>query len=162
MSSISYSSSLFITIEDDEDWIWSIKEFVTIIRNKNVWKMLCVFIEDSRFNWQAFFRILMTLYDSIYLWFNFLNECSILIFLMNNQIMSSHLYLDDDVFFWSAYLFCMFCVWASFFLINSQMSFIFSTIQTSFCVNTRFLIDNRSRATFFEFDESKLIRDSYS
>jgi hypothetical protein len=102
----------------------------------------------------------LILYDFIHLWFNFLNDRSILIFLVNNHIMSSTWYSDEDVLCLSACFFCISCALANFFLIKSQTFFIFSTIIVVLCVNIRFLSDNRSFVSVFK--ESKFIRDSNS
>ncbi len=101
-----------------------------------------------------------TIPTSIHLWFNFLDDRLILMFFVNNQIMSSSLYLDENILFSSAYLLCVFYVFANSFLIKSQMFFIFSVIVFVFCVNIRSLIDNWSIALVSE--ELKLIRSSNS
>ncbi len=156
MSSISYSSSSFTTIKIDEDCICSIKRFVAAKRSKEIWNVSWIFIDDDKFNWQTFFDNLLILYDFIHLWFNFLNERSILIFLMNNQIMSCSLYSNELFLFLSACLFCAFWLFANLRLIKFQMSFILSVIFDAFWSWIRSLTNS-------SFDiESKLIRDSKS
>ncbi len=142
MSFISYSFSSFIIIENDESCIYSMRESVAVFRSKEIWNVSCIFIDCDNFNWQASFMTLMTLYDSIHLWFNFLNERSVLMFLMNNQIMSSNLYSDENILFWFACFFWVSWAFANFFLMKSQMSFIFSMMIFVFCVNNRSLINN--------------------
>jgi hypothetical protein len=61
MSSILYSSFSFIIIDDDDDCICSMKEFVAAFRNREVWKMSCIFIDCDKSNWQAFFNIFFIL-----------------------------------------------------------------------------------------------------
>jgi hypothetical protein len=82
-------------------------------------------------------------------------------FFVNNQIMSFILYFDEFFLFLSAYFFCIFCALVNVFLVKFQIFLIFSAIFFVFCVNTRFLADNRSRESI-ESDDSKLIRDSNS
>jgi predicted membrane protein len=65
------------------------------------------------------------------------------------------------IFFWSTYLFWIFWICANFFLMKFQIFLIFFAMITAFCVNTRFLTDNRFCESF-AFEESKLIRDSNS
>ncbi len=161
MSFTSYSSSLFSTIiESDEDCIWSIKRSVVARRNKEIWNVSWIFINDDKFNWHASFDNLLILYDFIHLWFNFLNDRSILIFFVNNQIMSSNWYSNANVLFLFAYLFCVSCALINFFLMKSQIFFIFFVIVFAFWVNIRSLIDNRSATSTSK--ELKLIRDSNS
>ncbi len=160
MSFISYFSSSFTTIKDDDCWICSIKESVAAFRIKDVWKILCIFIDDDKFSWQAFFSIFKILYDSIHLWSSFLNDRFVLMFLMNSHIISFIWYSSERFFFWFAYFFCMFCAFVNFFLMKSQIFFIFSVIVFAFWVNIRSFTDNRSVVSMST--KSKLIRDSYS
>jgi hypothetical protein len=85
----------FIIIEDDNDCICSMKKLIATFRSRKIWKMSCIFIDCNKFNWQAFFNTFLILYDSIHLWFNFLEERSIFMFLMNNHISFSTTYLND-------------------------------------------------------------------
>jgi hypothetical protein len=121
----------------------------------------CIFIDDEKSNWQASFNSFLISYDSIYLWFSFLNDRFVLMFLMNNHIVSSTTYLNANVLFRSTYLFWIFWVCANFFLMKSQIFLIFLAMIIVFCVNIRFLIDNRFCESF-AFEESKFIRDSNS
>jgi hypothetical protein len=139
-----------------------VKESIAAFRNKKIWNVFCIFINYDKSSWHAFFTTFLILYDLIHLWFSFLNDRFVFMFLMNNHILSLITYSDENALFWFAWRFWLFCALTSFFLINFQISFIFSTIKASFYVNIRSLIDNRSRATFDEFDKSKLMRDSYS
>ncbi len=70
----------FIIIEDDNDCIYSMKKLIAIFRNKEIWKMSCIFINCDKFNWQAYFNIFLTLYDLIHLWFNFLEKRFVFMF----------------------------------------------------------------------------------
>jgi hypothetical protein len=102
------SSSLFIIIEDDDDCICSMRKSIAVFRSKEIWNVSCIFINCDKSNWQTSFKTFLILYDSIHLWFNFLKDRSILMFLMNNQIMSSNSYSDEDVFFNSCVFFACF------------------------------------------------------
>jgi hypothetical protein len=162
MSFILYSfSSSFIIIEDNEDWICLVKKFVAAKRSNEIWNVSWIFINNDKFNWQAFRDIFLTLYDFIYLWFNFLNNRSILIFLINNHIMSFNWYVDKSVLCLSKCFFDIFCALANFCLIKFQI-FIFSIIIITFHVNTRSLFNNWSMMLMLKSKKSKLIRDSNS
>jgi hypothetical protein len=104
-------------------------------------------------SWQEFFNTFLILNDSIYLWFNFLDDRWILMFLMNNQIMSSILYADKNILCRFACFLCIFCALTNLCFVKFQISFIFSMMLAAFCVNNRFFVDNRSRKTSFVFDE---------
>ncbi len=164
MSSTSYSfSSSSTMIENDEDCTCSMKRSVTAERNKDVWNVSCIFIDCDKSSWHASLMTFLILYDSIHLWFSFLNDRSVFMFLMNNHTSFLITYSDESVLFWSTYLFWIFWVCANFFLMKFQMFFIFSAIITAFCASTRSLTDDRSWETsLFEFDEWKLIRGSNS
>jgi hypothetical protein len=154
MSSTSYSFfSSSTTIDDESDWIWSMKESLTAIRNKKMWNVSWIFIDCDKSNWQASFNTFLILYESIHLWFNFLNERSILIFFVNNHIRSSNSYSNENDLFWFACFFWVSWAFANFFFVKSQISFIFLAMIAAFCVSTRSLVDNRSCETSsFEFE----------
>jgi hypothetical protein len=86
----------------DDDCIYSMKKLIATFRSREIWKMSCIFVDYDKFNWHASFNILLTLYDSIHLWFNFLEERFVVMFLMNNHISFSTTYSDDAFFFLSA------------------------------------------------------------
>ncbi len=134
MSFISYSFSSFITIEDDDDCIWSINEFVETDLNKDVWNVSWIFIDDDKSSWQTSLKIFFILYDSIILWSSLRNDRSILTFLMNNHIMSSALYSDEKFLDLSTCRFCDFWAFVNFSLMNSQMFFIFFVISDAFLI----------------------------
>jgi hypothetical protein len=161
MSSISYSSlfCLSITIESDDDCICFVRESIATFRNSEIWNVSCIFIDCDKSNWHAFFTIFLILYDSIHLWFSFLNDRFVFIFLMNNHIWFSITYSNESVLFWSTYLSWIFWVCANFFLMKSQIFFIFFAMIIAFYVKTRFLADNCFCESFAS-EVSKLIRDS--
>jgi hypothetical protein len=141
MSFISYSSSSFITIEDDEDCICSMRRSIAISRSKEIWNVSCIFIDWDKSSWQASLIIFFILYDSIHLWFSFFDDRSVLMFFVDNHIMSSTSYSDESVLFWSTYRFWFFCAFANFFLMKFQISVILLMIFDALRVNIRSFAD---------------------
>ncbi len=156
ISFISYFSSSSTMIEDDDDCTCSINESIDADLNKKIWNVLCIFIDWDNFSWHASFIIFLILNDSIMLWFNFLNDLVVLMFLINNQTKSSILYSSELIRVLFAWRFCDFWAVTNFYLINFQMFFIFSKMSNAFFVSIRSLA-----VSFIEM-KSKLILDSKS
>ena len=90
MSSNSHSSSFSSTMtEGEKDCIWSDSGSFEFERSRKVWNVSWIFMKSESFSWQIWSSIRVISNESIILWFSFLNERLVLMFLIDNHIFCS-------------------------------------------------------------------------
>ena len=120
MSLNSHLSSFSSTMtENEKSCIYSDNESFEFERSREMWNVSWIFMKSKSFSWQIWFSTRTISNESIILWFNFLNERLVLMFLINNHIFCSIRYSKNFVRCLFANFFWLFWAFIRFFLANS-------------------------------------------